>query len=138
MVALLQLRPNTTFVPTDHTAELIAEAETWIRRAAAAGALGNMGGHAEPAVLALLNVLKGIWAPKLMPDPPTWLPIMLRVLKLAVARIWSMRALDSRTSRRAICRFGCGILRNSSGLVRRGSRLMNFVVRPSALNTLFM
>ena len=52
----------------------------------------------------------------------------LRVLKLAVAWTWSIRALANCTSRRAICRLGWGILRNSNGLVRRGSRLMNLVV----------
>jgi predicted amidohydrolase len=38
VIALLQMRPNTTFVPRDHTNELVAKAETFIRRAAAAGA----------------------------------------------------------------------------------------------------
>ena len=38
VVALLQMRPNTTFVPRDHSAELVAKADDLIRRAAASGA----------------------------------------------------------------------------------------------------
>ena len=38
VVALLQLQPNTTFQPTDHTGELVAKADRFIRLAASGGA----------------------------------------------------------------------------------------------------